>query len=543
LRKARLEEKEERAGDGVGSVRIPDLLDPKFAGVLDTLSSPEPGDSPQLREDTKDESCPPLGNLQAFTSEKLQQWSFIGGKSGSIEADTRAIVEQIRRRLRQHSLPPSAIINATVILRHMADFPTVNSIYGTLFDAPNPPSRVTISCGDALSASADADIAVYLTVHTALPPAQRHGLHVQSRSYWAPANIGPYSQAMSIPVSSLASNNNNNNSNSDAAAFSGPRLVSIAGQIPLVPATMALPVGSSQGQDTLPLQLALSLQHLWRIGVEMGVQWWSSAVAFFPACNDGDGRMEMKRKARLASRAWRAAHVAKTASGDDEEEEDETGPDLWDRRYNPEYMTFSSGGGGDGGKAEPVLPDRDVLVSSSSDSDSQAAVLSKSRIPPVFVAEVEELPRAAGVEWHAHWGVAYAGEGSVVLREVRLPFDGDGERGEAVVSQVVVRDGGEKGVRFVQTVVAEGYDGRWNGADSCNRVAKAALEQLSGVESIGEPTVLVRYVDAEALKEAGERVVQEGLGPVVPCRSLWDGQGQRLAALTVYQSVFEEGSK
>jgi diphthine-ammonia ligase len=532
LRDARLEEKGEEAGEG--TVRIPDLLEPKFVGVLDTLSSPETDDFPVCRSrlDSKDEGCPPLGSPQASASEKLQQWSFVGGKSSSIEAKTRAIVEQIRQQLRQHSLPPSAIINATVSLRRMADFPAVNSIYGTLFDAPNPPSRVTISCGDALSAAADADIAVYLTVHTALQPAQRQGLHVQSRSYWAPANIGPYSQAISIPVSSLASNSTNNNSDAGATtASSGPRLVSIAGQIPLVPSTMALPSGSSGGQNTLPLQLTLSLQHLWRIGVEMGVQWWTSAVAFFPACRD-DGQIEMAGKAKLASRTWRAAHVAKTAGGDDGEEEDETGPDLWDRRYNPEYMTFASGSGGDGGKAEPALPDRDVLVSSSE--------VSPPKVPPVFVAEVEELPRAAGVEWHAHWGVAQAGEGSVALRELWLPLEGDGKGGKAVVSLVVVGDGGEKGVRFVQTIVAEWYAGGWNGMGGCNRVAKTALEQLSGVGSVGELTAVVRYLDAGLLSEGGERTGGEGLGPVVPCRSLWDGQGQRLAAVTVYQSVFEE---
>lgn len=54
-------------------------------------------------------------------------------------------------------------------------------------------------------------------------------LHVQSRSYWAPANIGPYSQAISCPVSSANGQNTN------------AKVISIAGQIPLVPHTMALP--------------------------------------------------------------------------------------------------------------------------------------------------------------------------------------------------------------------------------------------------------------------------------------------------------------
>jgi diphthine-ammonia ligase len=63
-----------------------------------------------------------------------------------------------------------------------------------------------------------------------------------------------------------------------------------------------------------------------------------------------------------------------------------------------------------------------------------------------------------------------------------------------------------------------------------------ALGQLGDIGSAGELAVVVRYVDAGMLRaDGGERVV----GPIIPCRSLWDGQGERLAAVTVYQSVFE----
>ncbi|KAK4150563.1 hypothetical protein C8A00DRAFT_17937 [Chaetomidium leptoderma] len=546
LRNARLEDKGDNERSG-GDVRIPDLLDSKFVGVLGALSSPGIDESSLGLESSLnagDESSPQLGDLQP--SKKLQQWSFVGAKSASVEAETRSIVEQIRERLRQHYLPSAAILSATVVLRRMADFPAVNSIYGTLFDAPNPPSRVTISCGDALSSAAGANIAVYLTVHTALQPNQRQGLHVQSRSYWAPANIGPYSQAISIPVASLGSE-----AEEDAEASSRLRLVSIAGQIPLIPATMALPPGSSSSseEDPLPLQLTLSLQHLWRIGIETGVQWWTSAVAYFPAaCSSppppGEGQKkksqnQMARKARLAAKAWRMAHHHHLSTDDEEEEgeEDETGPDLWDRKYNPLYMTFASGGGGDDGEvARRVLPDRSVLASAS----ASAGV-----VPPLFVAEVDELPRGAGVEWHAHLGVALAGERGVVLREVCLPVSGAGGGGDGreevvVVSQVIVGScGGDgKGLRFVQTVVAEGFGGGGGGGggDRHGQVAKMALGQLGEVgATAGELAAVVRYVDAGVLRGGS---MKGGEGGVVPCRSLWDGRGERLAAVTVYQSVF-----
>ncbi|KAK4042121.1 hypothetical protein C8A01DRAFT_14254 [Parachaetomium inaequale] len=531
LRNARLEDKGEQSE--TTDVRIPELLDPKFVGVMDALSSTGSGTLPPALHSSSDsettEEIPPLVALQASASEKLQQWSFVGSEPASVEAETRSVVEQIRQRLRHHALPASAILSATVVLRRMADFPAVNSIYGTLFDAPNPPSRVTISCGDA----AHANIAVYLTVHTALQPTQRQGLHVQSRSYWAPANIGPYSQATSIPVASLGSADPGTSSSSS----SGARLVTIAGQIPLVPATMALPsAGSSRREeekeeDTLPLQLSLSLQHLWRIGLETGVQWWTSAVAYFPAaarscsCTPGE---EMASKARLAAAAWRAVHASnsKPMGADDDEEGDEEdgGPDLWDRRYNPQYMTFSGGGGYQEKKVVPALPDRSVLLLHASSSQSV--------VPPVFVAEVEELPRGAGVEWHAHLGVAHAAEGSVMLRAVRR------------VTQAVSLPGGEGGREvavFVQTVVAEGFGGGGGGCPQGGHgeVLEKALAELGGVGSAGVPGAVVRYVDAEVLRAGGEREGDGGAGPVVPCRSLWDGEGGRLAALTVYQSVFE----
>ncbi|KAL2159217.1 hypothetical protein VTH06DRAFT_2649 [Thermothelomyces fergusii] len=532
LRNARLEDKPTSTKDDGGNIRTPSLLDPGFVKVLNALSGSEA--LPASRETSthaRDDDLPRLGGtLQPFFSQgRLEQWSFThsGRASASIEASTRVIVEDIRRRLGAWSLPASAILSATIVLRRMADFPAVNRIYGTLFDAPNPPSRVTISCGDA----ADANIAIYLTVLPFLQPNQRHGLHVQSRSYWAPANIGPYSQAISVPLPSLG-----RTGAADATASSGPRLVSIAGQIPLVPATMALPDsggGGGGGRDALSLQLTLSLQHLWRIGVEMGVQWWTSVVAYVPACralagDEGEERSdetEMVQKARMVGEAWRAAHSSNGRKQGDDDDDDENGPDLWDRRFNPQYMTFSSLGGGER-KAGPALPDPSVL-----------APPSRGRRPPAFVAEVDELPRGAGVEWHAHLGIAGAAERSVLVRETVAAED----EGSTHVAQTIIRppEDGLDGVGFVQTVVAERLGGR-RGPGEHDNVAAGALARLGTVDRLEAAVAVVRYVDVEVLRAAGERgMLWEDLGPVVPCRSLWDGDGRRLAAVSVYHSVFE----
>ncbi|KAL2143036.1 hypothetical protein VTI28DRAFT_434 [Corynascus sepedonium] len=554
LRNARLEAKatNEDSGD---NIRIPELLDISFANLRDalgrddgTLPSPSPPPHGNLASGVETEAFPQLGTLQRPDKEMLQQWSFSSGNSASksIEAETQRIVDQIRQRLRQQSLPASAILSATVVLRRMADFPVINGVYGTLFDAPNPPSRVTISCGGA----AEADIAVYLTVHIGpLQPSQRHGLHVQSRSYWAPANIGPYSQAISVPLSSFKApmrRNSDGVSSSSSSSPLGPRLVSIAGQIPLVPATMALPYcgdsNSNREGDALPLELALSLQHLWRIGLEMGVQWWTSAVAYLPASSSSpspffssDEEREMRAPkskvaeiARMIGKAWDVAHTPTGKDDDEEDDDDEEGPDLWDRRYNPQYMTYTSTGSEEG-KTGPVLPDRCVLAPSS-----------RSKRPPAFVAEVDELPRGADIEWHAHLGIAQAEEGSVALRET---VTAQGPEGIRVAQTIVVgprafKEGKVTGVGFVQTAVAEGFGGCGYGEHG--EIAKRALAQLGEVSPAGEPIMVVRYVDVEVLRERGKRgAAHECHEPVVPCKSLWNSEGERLAALSIYHSVFE----
>lgn len=81
----------------------------------------------------------------------------------------------------------------------------------------------------------------------------RQALHVQGLSYWAPANIGPYSQAiivcfllpMSFDLSHLYSQVGD--------------LVFISGQIGLIPSQLIMP------STSLAMEVALSSQHVSRI--------------------------------------------------------------------------------------------------------------------------------------------------------------------------------------------------------------------------------------------------------------------------------------
>ncbi|KAM7183539.1 hypothetical protein V8F20_012587 [Naviculisporaceae sp. PSN 640] len=554
----------------VNHVRIPDLLDDRFVSVIGTLSEENLDEaltkdwqkSGDAKEHLLQENLPHLGSLQ---KSPFQQWSFANanGAAASITEETSSLIAQIRQRLDQHNLAPTAIINSTIVLRRMADFPTINGIYGSLFDAPNPPSRVTISCGDSLL-PLEANISISLSVHTALQPGQRQGLHVQSRSYWAPANIGPYSQAISFPLGSLGSSRREQSSSSG----NGPRLVSIAGQIPLVPATMDLPPAST---DELGYQLVLSLQHLWRIGLDVDVRWWTSGVVYFPRQEQKEGieqaSSSMRLRAQLAGKTWEAAHMwsgtkRNKESNDndldqesDDDEEDDTGPDLWDRRFNTQYMSFAAAGDGEKAKGQK-LPDWAVLdedeskilaLQNGSSKKARRAVM----VPPLFAAEVEELPRGAGAEWHAHLGVAGGDEDTVVVLK--------GERrGKFAVYQTIVRsDAMGTGMNMVQTIVAEdlsshqalSLEARTDASLSISS-AKFSFEEQDGLAreavarlgNVGKdeplPVIVVRYLDVgvyqDAQQDAGSTI------PIVPCRSLWNGTviGERLASVTVYQSVF-----
>lgn len=358
--------------DEVLHIRRPDLLDERFATVFDALKS---------GIDSAEEDAMPSSrhepHLTSHPMSRVQTWAIIRPETEhnlTIHEETTLLIKQIRTLLTKHNLTATAILSTIIVLRSMADFPAINAIYGALFTEPNPPARVTISCGDLLPPTSG-NIAIYLTLHTGR--IDRQGLHVQGRSYWAPANIGPYSQAITFPVKD---------------AGDGARAVHIAGQIPLVPASMELP---TEGMET---QLVLSLQHLWRIGAEMGVQWWTSGAVYFPRTKRSSLSLTMREKAHLAWRAWKEAHrwSLPTEDGD----EDGNGPDLWDRKFNPMYMSYAA----DSDEAKkPILPDYSLLGLQEEEEEEEEE---RKPVPYFFAVEVDELPRSAEAEWHAHAGLS-----------------------------------------------------------------------------------------------------------------------------------------
>ncbi|KLU87659.1 meiotically up-regulated 71 protein [Magnaporthiopsis poae ATCC 64411] len=590
---ARLEEQEQEqdAGGEDGAAWEPSalaksigLLDGDFAAILGAPLALDKADDLDGQSTTHEEpssswryGCGYDGSLTPVDS-RLEQWSVLAVHQAldvlSIRDETQDIVDQIRARLRERSLAPSNIVSAVVVLRRMSDFPTINSAYGSLFTAPNPPSRVTISCGDQLLPIGH-NVSVSLTVHSAsrFPvDGGRDGLHVQSRSYWAPANIGPYSQAITLPLDGIfpqqaataaASDDENDEgvprlSRFPTSPFS--RLVFIAGQIPLVPTSMELPRCEASGTELgmFTMQAVLSLQHLWRIGVEMNVQWWSSAVVYIPRTSDsGTSSMTPRAKSMMASAAWTSMHQLPGNDGrdseDDEGDEDGGGPDIWDRKYNPAFRGYSDGKNKKQGRR---LPDWGVVDKPDGGDAKQQLPRPQGRerqVPPFFLAEVEELPRGSGAEWHAHLGFSGLAAASVATHswssadaEKRQGGGQDQPSNPWATQQTLVAGlSGGSGV-FAHTMVAIGAPGSASlgddkmSAEALSSILEAALQRRApstsgqhGTTARGRYPYLV-YLDGNLVCAP----TGDGNGSVIPCLSLWNRRGERLAVVALYRETW-----
>ncbi|KAL5333546.1 hypothetical protein BJX70DRAFT_392086 [Aspergillus crustosus] len=362
LKGAKVEVKsEEDRGDGVetGDVMRPAVLDAEFEGLLEGIESWGKETEEERKEVVRGGWIAPepvqsvnggLWTVSNITAPEAgsgagEQMAAIAKKIGSI-LDT-SVQDGVKPRT------TADIVFTTVLLRSMADFPLMNSIYVSLFKKPNPPARATLACGDALPDGVNVMISMVVDLGQR---AQRNGLHVQSRSYWAPANIGPYSQAMSVPLQGTE------------------RVVYIAGQIPLEPASMELvETGSIEPSwiETYSLRSILSLQHMWRIGTAMEVNWWLGVVAFFT------GSDHLKTRAYLAWKLWQKMH---DPDAQESEEDEESTLDAWDLKYgrrgHEQIKTIT----------RHKLPDFDLV-------DSPGGV------PGFLAVQVHELPKNSDIEW------------------------------------------------------------------------------------------------------------------------------------------------
>lgn len=93
----------------------------------------------------------------------------------------------------------------SLYVRDMRHYTAINSEYLKLFRGSNPPVRICVQAPlppstpvllEALGYRMSPQQSDEQTNHSC----KRHTMHVQGVSHWAPANIGPYSQAVRVNI-------------------------------------------------------------------------------------------------------------------------------------------------------------------------------------------------------------------------------------------------------------------------------------------------------------------------------------------------------
>lgn len=151
--------------------------------------------------------------------------------------------------------------------------------------------------------------------------------------------------------------------------------------------------------ENFKFQTILSLQHLFRIGAAMSVSWFTGTVAYLPSSRNTctSAALFPCTRAMVAGQAWTSIHT-RPVSHDTESEDslDDTPRDLWEEKHHAGMTSM-------GARTETkMLPDWDVVEV----GDGEGM---EGDVPTFWAAEVEELPRGAGVEWAALSGVVGAG--------------------------------------------------------------------------------------------------------------------------------------
>lgn len=252
-------------------LEAPPLLDDPFAGILETLAVVKTPNADISF--TGNDNVSFTGNVDThanvFLAPSKVYVSNLAPRDfdAPVEAQLSCVLAQLDQHLVQHRVSANNIKHVTLLLRDMAHFPRVNAVYSAYFAAHTlPPSRICIA-----TTLPDARL-VQLSCEVLTGSRPKQGIHIRSRLYWAPHNIGPYSQSI-------------------VETHAGYQAASLSGQIPLEPATMDF---STVRDDRLGA--VLSLQHLQRVAEVVRVPQHASTVCF----------VTHARLAALASAAYKA---------------------------------------------------------------------------------------------------------------------------------------------------------------------------------------------------------------------------------------------
>ncbi|GLV35478.1 uncharacterized protein CBL_01373 [Carabus blaptoides fortunei] len=167
-------------------------------------------------------------------------WMWCGGLAGygeSVEECMESALNKLESCLNSANLTVQDICAINMFVRDMSQYPILNKIYCRVLSHINPPTRVCVEA----PLPENCHVLMEALAWKAKPVSgegnvDKHTMHVQGISHWAPANIGPYSQAIRVDD-----------------------IICVAGQIGLVPGNMQLVKGG------IRQQCQLALRHIGRI--------------------------------------------------------------------------------------------------------------------------------------------------------------------------------------------------------------------------------------------------------------------------------------
>ncbi|KAK4886058.1 hypothetical protein RN001_002329 [Aquatica leii] len=178
-----------------------------------------------------------------FTCSKSKDgWLWIGGLCGNssdCEHALKEALEKLKSCLTANGHRLEDVVSVVMFISSMSKFVELNRLYVEVLKHVNPPSRACVEvplpkdCPVILEVLSWSNLGSEVKGDMYL---ERCTMHVQSISHWAPANIGPYSQAVRIGD-----------------------IIHVAGQIGLVPGSMHIVQGG------IASQCQVAIRHIGRI--------------------------------------------------------------------------------------------------------------------------------------------------------------------------------------------------------------------------------------------------------------------------------------
>ncbi|GMG40608.1 unnamed protein product [Ambrosiozyma monospora] len=168
----------------------PPLLNERFQEISDSLPKINQDEKPKEKALTTNTNTQ-LWKFNSTTVDNKLYVANITSNEEQLEAQIQDIFSQLSSELKKRDFKFANIQTSSLLVKDMSNFATINKIYCKYFTEPLPPSRVCVE-SNILPPGVLAQLSV-----TVIDDLQfKQGLHVQGRSYWAPSNIGPYSQAI-----------------------------------------------------------------------------------------------------------------------------------------------------------------------------------------------------------------------------------------------------------------------------------------------------------------------------------------------------------